>query len=164
MSRDCDFNMPPGCFVRDIPGCGRDPEEHSPDCLKANRRLARAGEDTDCICHVRRLDQVETGTCEGCGNQFEVGELAVIAAIDPDLHWCEACRVVCKCGHINGVHATVVRAGLPVNGCDGNHGEIGECACRKFVAKVPATVVDRAKGIWLWESYRKQLEKERIHA
>ena len=114
--------------------------------------------------HARRLDQVETGACEGCGNQFEIGELDEIAAIDPDLHWCEACRAVCKCGHIRGVHATVVRAGSPVNGCDGNHGEPGECDCRGFVAEAPRAVVDRAKGIWLSESYRKQLDKERIHA
>ena len=114
--------------------------------------------------HARRLDQVEAAMCEGCGNQFEVGELDEIPEIDPYLHWCEACRAVCKCGHIRGVHATVVRAGSPVNGCDGNHGEPGECDCRGFVAEAPRAVVDRAKGIWLSESYRKQLDKERIHA
>ena len=113
--------------------------------------------------HARRLDQVETGACEGCGNQFEVGELDEIAAIDPDLHWCEACRVVCEhCGHILGVHAIVVRDYRPQDGCDGNHGEVDECDCVGFAAKVPAAVVDRAKGVWLSESYRKQLEKERI--
>ena len=114
--------------------------------------------------YFRCLDVVETGTCEGCGNQFEIGELNEIPAIDPDLHWCEACRVVCKCGHILGVHAVVVRSGRAVDGCDGNHGEPGECDCRGFVPKVPAAVVDRAKGIWPSESYRKQLEKEEKNA
>jgi hypothetical protein len=134
---------------------------HSPTCLRYNRGLGRHS--ADCVCNSRRLDQVETGICEGCGNQFEVGELGEIPAIDPDLHWCEACRVVCKCGHILGVHAVVVREGRSAVGCDGNHGEPGECGCVGFVPKVPATVVDRAKGIWMSESYRKQLEKERIH-
>ena len=67
---------------------------HSPLCTRYNRGLGRHS--ADCVCNSRRLDQVETGTCEGCGNQFEVGELAAIPAIDPDLRWCEACRVMCE--------------------------------------------------------------------
>ncbi len=111
-------------------------------------------------------DEGRKRLCEGCMENFwEIGpELAIVPEIDPDLHWCEACRAVCKCGHIRGVHATVVRAGSPVNGCDGNHGEPGECKCRGFVAKVPAAAVDRAKGIWLSESYRRRLKEERVHA
>ena len=111
-------------------------------------------------------DEGRKRLCEGCMESFwEIGpELAIVPEIDPDLHWCEACRVVCKCGHILGVHAVVVREGRSAVGCDGNHGEPGECGCAGFVPRVPRAVVDRAKGIWMSESFRKQLEKERIHA
>ena len=111
----------------------------------------------------RWMDQVETGACEGCGNQFEIGELAVIPEIDPDLKWCEACRAECECGHILGVHAIQVDEHLVRDGCDGNHGEPGECACEGFVAEAPRAVVDRAKGIWISESFRRQMEREHTH-
>ena len=160
-----DYNLPDGCRVRDLPGFGREPGEHSAECLRANRRLSHAGEDTECICHVwrRELDQVETGSCENCHSQFEIGELAVIPEIDPDLKWCEACRAVCECGHILGVHAIQVDEHLVRDGCDGNHGEPGECDCRGFVAEAPRAVVDRAKGIWISESFRRQMEREHTH-
>ena len=112
-------------------------------------------------------DEGRKRLCEGCMESFwEIGsELAVVPEIDPDLHWCEACRVVCEhCGHILGVHAIVVRDYRPQDGCDGNHGEVDECDCVGFAAKVPRAVVDRAKGIWLSESFMKQLERERVHA
>ena len=134
--------------------------KHSPECLRYNR--GRSLHDADCFCCDHQL---ETGMCEGCGNQFEVGELDEIAAIDPDLHWCEACRVVCEhCGHILGVHAIVVRDYRLQDGCDGNHGELGECVCVGFAAKVPRAVVARAKaigGIWMSDRFRQELRRKR---
>ena len=112
----------------------------------------------------RHLDQVESGMCEGCMGGFEVGELAAIREIDPDLRWCEACRARClSCGHIKGVHAIVFGSGKLAYGCDGNHGEPGECACLGFMAEVPRAVVAAAKGIWISKSYQRQLEKEAVN-
>jgi hypothetical protein len=83
-------------------------------------------------CHDRHLDQVEAALCEGCMDGFEVGELAVIAEVDPDLKWCAACRARClSCGHIRGVHATVLDHDRLRDGCDGDD---SKCACLGFVA------------------------------
>ena len=107
----------------------------------------------------RHLDLVEGAHCEGCGKQFEVGELATVPCVDVDLQWCEACRKPCAvCTHIKGVHFKFGSG----DGCDGNHGEPGECACAKF--NPPAAIVTAAKaipgGIWMSDRFRARLREE----
>ena len=106
----------------------------------------------------RHLDLVEAAYCEGCGKQFEVGELDKVPCVDADLQWCEACRKPCAtCGHMKGIH------GAGAYGCDGNHGEVGECGCAKF--NPPESVLACAKalpgGIWLSDRFREQLRRDR---
>jgi len=156
---DNDYNMPDGCHVRDIPGCGRERNEHADYCKRHNRGLRYHSGDDDCICGVDSED--DWAFCEGCTRKFLFEDLAVIQSLDPDLSWCEDCRKVCECGHIMGVHS------LHGSGCDGD-GELNSCACQHHnpIYDPPAAVVGRAKdimcGIWMSQQFMDQIAKERL--
>ena len=126
--------LPPGCNNNDIDG-GR---------------------------YRRQLDQVETAFCSGCDRQFEVGDVAIVPSVDPDLKWCDDCRKPCPegCGHIVGVHSV-----YPTLECDGN-GEPDDCHCKWHrPVNVPEAIVTAAKaiplGIWMSERFRQELRRGR---
>jgi hypothetical protein len=129
---------------------------HSGSCQRHNRGCALY--ESDCICGAE--PELMLATCEGCGNKFQAQELEVVPCIDADLHWCAACRQHCAtCHHIKGTHYKFGSG----DACDGDHGEIGECGCAKFVA--PPAVLAAAKaipaGIWMSDRFKQQLRSAR---